>query len=314
MISRAPEPIRGFLFAFVRRVVHNAPCSAYSVGMIRLPLTFAGALLATALIAGVAVAQSGNGTAQVTARLIADAVRAEPGQTLRVAVQLDMADGWHVYWQNPGDAGMAVEVKWQLPEGWTAGELHWPLPRRFDEAGEITSFGYSGRVLLLADIHVPPTAPMGEQVTIGATVQWLACKELCVPGEAVLSLPLFIGSLEASDEAELIKQWRGHLPATQKPEAFRIVQASVDSDDKATIHLAWDKPGITAVRAFPHRAAGLIVQAPQVQMHETAAEVSFDIRPINADERPQSMRVLIVYEEAGERKGFAIDLPLAAGD
>ena len=27
------------------------------------------------------------------------------------------APGWHGYWLNPGDAGLPMDVKWQLPAG-----------------------------------------------------------------------------------------------------------------------------------------------------------------------------------------------------
>ena len=31
--------------------------------------------------------------------------------------------GWHGYWLNPGDAGLPMDVQWQLPKGFTVGPL-----------------------------------------------------------------------------------------------------------------------------------------------------------------------------------------------
>ena len=43
------------------------------------------------------------------------------------------APGWHGYWLNPGDAGLPMDVKWQLPTGFSAGPLRYPVPTRLDD-------------------------------------------------------------------------------------------------------------------------------------------------------------------------------------
>ena len=45
--------------------------------------------------------------------------RSSPGQTDDVALRLKMADGWHTYWQNPGDSGLPTTITWTLPAGVT---------------------------------------------------------------------------------------------------------------------------------------------------------------------------------------------------
>ena len=34
---------------------------------------------------------------------------------VHIGIKMDMQEGWHTYWVNPGDSGGAIDVKWILP-------------------------------------------------------------------------------------------------------------------------------------------------------------------------------------------------------
>ena len=79
-------------------------------------------LLLCLTLAGTAFAQEAPRhearTDEVAARLLAWAPQGiAPGQTLWLGVQLQHAPDWHTYWINPGQAGMATNFEWKLPEG-----------------------------------------------------------------------------------------------------------------------------------------------------------------------------------------------------
>ncbi|HEY2048671.1 MAG TPA: protein-disulfide reductase DsbD domain-containing protein, partial [Caulobacteraceae bacterium] len=93
-------------------------------------------------------------------RLVADAKAAAPGSTLWVAVVMDQDPGWHTYWRNPGDAGEATQIAWTLPDGWRAGAIDWPVPRRLP-LGPIMNYGYEGRAVLPVPITIPAGAKPG---------------------------------------------------------------------------------------------------------------------------------------------------------
>lgn len=127
--------------------------------------------------------------AHVAAELLTDAVTVEPGGTFWAAVRLVMDPGWHTYWKNPGDSGLATSVEWNLPPGFeSAGELRWPAPRGFED-GAGMSYGYSGETFLLMPVRVPDTLP-ATPITLSAEVRWLACQEVCLPGRARLETTL----------------------------------------------------------------------------------------------------------------------------
>ncbi len=85
------------------------------------------------------------------------------------ALRLVHAPHWHTYWINPGDSGLATKL--------TPGLLDFPTPERI-VYGPLTSFGYSGEVL------IPAKLPEGVQT---ATATWLECSDVCIPGKAVLT-------------------------------------------------------------------------------------------------------------------------------
>lgn len=156
----------------------------------------------------------------VQAEFISEFQEIQPGQEFWVAVKLKMADGWHTYWKNPGEAGFAPEVSWSLPDGFIAGDLHWPAPMKF-EAGGLIGFGYEKEVLLLTRIQAPLHLEEKQSVSIQADVSWLACHEACIPGQETLhlQLPVVLHSPEASSShAKTITEALALLPqqSTQK--------------------------------------------------------------------------------------------------
>ena len=61
--------------------------------------------------------------------MFADHPAAAPGQSVWVALDLRIKPGWHTYWRTPGDSGLPTTIKWTLPDGVTAGDIQWPVPR-----------------------------------------------------------------------------------------------------------------------------------------------------------------------------------------
>ncbi len=144
---------------------------------------------ALAVAAAAAVAAAGpvkSGRASV--ELLAARDGYQPGRALTVAVRMRLDDGWHGYWQNPGEGGMPTSVEWELPPGWRAGPLQYPVPVRFENAG-LVGFGYAGEVVLPVVLDVPPDAR--GRVELRTRLRWLTCDaSACVPGNAELALAL----------------------------------------------------------------------------------------------------------------------------
>ena len=116
--------------------------------------------------------------AHVRAELLADVSALQPRKPFWLGVRLSIDPGWHVYWKNPGDAGLPTRVTFTLPDGFTAGPLQFPTPRRFLQPGNIVVFGYENSVLLLTKITPPANLPADFQGQFQANVSWLVCSDV----------------------------------------------------------------------------------------------------------------------------------------
>ena len=148
-------------------------------------------LMAFAALAGLAQAteprvSSDVATPEVHARLLVDGPGYQPGSPLEVGVELTPTPGWHTYWRNPGTTGQPTRLDWRLPPGLSADGILWAVPERFASSGGQVGYGYTRATLHRARIAVP--AGFAGPLPLDVTAHWLACRDICVPGEARLGL------------------------------------------------------------------------------------------------------------------------------
>ncbi len=149
----------------------------------------------TFLSQGFSAVRDGN----VEAELLSEVSSIQPGKPFCLAVRLSMDEGWHIYWKNPGDSGLATSVEWNLPDGLSAEALEWPRPEKIDTP-PFATFGYEHEAALMVKMNVHPTFA-GSAAKIQANVTWLSCKEICVPGQANLEV-----ELPVSNETQNVNQ------------------------------------------------------------------------------------------------------------
>jgi DsbC/DsbD-like thiol-disulfide interchange protein/cytochrome c biogenesis protein CcdA len=133
---------------------------------------------------------------------------APAGGEVELAIVMHTKPGWHGYWLNPGDAGLPMEVKWKLPEGWSVGDLQYPVPTRLTIAG-LMNYVYEKDYAVLLRLKAPANA--SGAVPIRAEAHWLACTDkICVPESGELSLDVPVGS--GTPNRAQFDQWRKALP------------------------------------------------------------------------------------------------------
>ena len=172
--------------------------------------------LAATLTAAAAVRADGppDPNSLVKAELVAETTSLAPAATLWVDLHLAIKPGWHVYWRNPGDSGLPTTIDWELPSGFSAGAISWPVPEHFVQGG-IGNYGYAGSADLLVPISVAKEVATGGTAVLSAEASWLVCAEICIPGGATLSLSLPIVSGPVAPDparAELFATVRRQLP------------------------------------------------------------------------------------------------------
>ena len=134
----------------------------------------------------------GSADSHVEVSLVSELPNVVPGQPFWMAAKFIMDEGWHIYWENPGDAGAKPEITWALPDGFSAGEIRWPAPSRHVLQG-LMNYVYEDEVYLM--VQISPPASLGEKnVILKAEVNWTVCSDKqCLFGGKELSLELPVG-------------------------------------------------------------------------------------------------------------------------
>ena len=161
--------------------------------------------------------------------LISEVETIQPGTPFWVGLYFKLAPHWHIYWRNAGDAGFPPQIEWQLPEGFQAGDLEFPFPERI-QYEDFINFGYEGEILFPIRITPPADWQGGNEVTLNADVNWLICKEVCIPEAAKLSLSLPVDAAGSRPNLERVSDFadaRGRLPK-ESPE-WQFAAARQDS-------------------------------------------------------------------------------------
>ncbi len=128
--------------------------------------------------------------AGVEADLVSAVASIQPGKPFTVALRMQHDPRWHTYWVNAG-TGLPTSLTWQLPDGFKAGDINWPVPKVLhDMTGKVTGYGYEDENLLLVQITPPANLAPGGNVTLKAHADWLVCEEVCMPGGGDFSLTL----------------------------------------------------------------------------------------------------------------------------
>lgn len=145
-----------------------------------------------------------------------------------MVTEFDVPPGVHVYWRNPGQAGLPTTITVTAPTGIvTVGSTRWPAPQLFEEAGLIT-FGYTDRVQVLTPVRVEPAAPTGT-VELVTSVSWLECGTECVPGQYTATNRVEIGpGTEPGPGAELAARLIEELPDPTAPVRLNAIQQGPD--------------------------------------------------------------------------------------
>jgi thiol:disulfide interchange protein DsbD len=200
--------------------------------------------------------------------LLSEVTAIIPGQPFWVLLRQEIRPGWHTYWQNPGDSGAPTEIDWDLPAGFTAGDIQWPFPDRI-AYGPLMNFGYSDEALYPVLI-TPAAALENETFELRARVGWLVCADVCIPEDTAVSLTLPAANVSAAGASTLIntanqsqfQQARQRVPADAGFSASWAIEGA-----QVVINLPameGDAGNVESVDYFPYTDGVIENPAPQI--------------------------------------------------
>jgi thiol:disulfide interchange protein/DsbC/DsbD-like thiol-disulfide interchange protein len=266
--------------------------------------------LALAYVSAAAHALSGPTVASdnVKARLISEVDAVAPGQSVWVALELSIRDGWHTYWRNPGDSGQATKLTWTLPAGVSAGDIIWTTPHRF-EVAPLVNYGYAKHAMHLVQITAAPDLKAGAALVLAAKASWLVCADVCIPESADLQLRLpLTASAGAPDPATepLFAAARADLPGAAPAPVSAMIR---DGQLILTLGSEWGSTlsEIKTLAFFPYEEGSIEYAAPQTLTRRDGT-ISLAMKIGYQPPRSGPIRgVLLATERSGNQ---AIPVPL----
>lgn len=230
----------------------------------------------------------------------------QPGHPFWIAIELKIDNHWHAYWKNPGDAGMPPIITWNLPEGFEAGTLIWPTPKRFDLASTI-GIGYEDQLILLAQI-TPPASYPAPNATIQAEARWVVCSDTtCLPGDGQLSLELPVKSEEpakASEHIDLFTEARNRIPKKQESITAKrnndLVEIAFNNTFDEKIHEA---------EFFPEQKKSINLTVPSLVQESDHPSSPYTVVLKELSVQDSLKGVLVLHTNQGT-KAYEIDTPI----
>lgn len=184
-------------------------------------------------------------------RIVAAQTALPADGAIRIGVDIALDDGWKTYWRSPGDAGYPVTVDWSGSRNAEVGEMQWPAPYRFS-LFDLDTFGYGERVVFPFDVTVPdPSLP----THLNATVDYLLCKEVCIPQVAQVSLTLEPGVSVASTEAQLIDLYSSQVPGDGARAGLDLRTAAIEPGGS--------RVSVEVASIFPFTSPDVIIEGPE---------------------------------------------------
>ncbi len=237
----------------------------------------------------------------VSIRLLPEKTQLQGGDTVTVAIQQKIDNGWHTYWLNPGDSGSAARITWKGLEDIKTAPIQWPLPKKMP-IGPLTNFGYENEVTLLQDITLPEDIGQGPQL-ITATLDILVCHEICIPETHTASFTIN-GDQDGSPAT--IEKARAKLPLE-----MGWATALAEKDGNLVVTIKTDMPSafakLKSIDLFPEEW-GLIdnTQKTSATKDESSLTLTHKRGDRDLSDVPVSKLVVVYEDTAGQRKGVRL--------
>lgn len=161
-------------------------------------------------------------TPTVSARLLVAGGLADGAY--RAALDLELPEGWHTYWVNPGDAGIPPLFDVAKSVNLKDFAVSYPAPVRYFD-GTSTSMIYQGHLVL--PIRAVPVKP-GAPVELSVRVFYGLCDEVCLPVESDVSVHLEPGAAADAGSVAAIEAAETALPVRVDDDRLTVDDVQLD--------------------------------------------------------------------------------------
>ena len=150
-------------------------------------------------------------------------------KNILIGLEYQMEPGWKTYWKSPGDGGFAQTISWDNSTNVKNINILWPTPIEFEILG-LTSLGYQNDVIFPLQIELEDKL---KNTFLNLHVNFLICKEVCIPGDATLFLEIPSGEKKLTDNYFNLEKALSLLPEEDFNSSYiKEINLKTFSDDK----------------------------------------------------------------------------------
>ena len=225
---------------------------------------------------------------------------------ITVGLQIELAPGWYLYWLNPGDAGLAPLVRWQLPPGFAAGKPRFPTPQKIVH-GDIVTYGFTGETLILCDIRGPSTVSGTARPTITAILEWMACRESCLTGETTVKVNLSsLSSADLQKSGSLFARFSSRYPKSLSAAVLTANEARlIKPVGRWAVEIALSGRDAARVSDFyPYPLEDFVIDHHRITIN--GGKLIIPVEPANPSAALTQINGLIIIDGAG----FEVSIPV----
>ena len=212
-------------------------------------------------------------------------------ESFYVGVRLEMQDGWHTYWENPGDSGGAFEATWTKDEGIIIENVEWPTPVTIPYPPLMT-YGYEGDVIFPFKVF---RAIDSDLSIVSLKFSFLICADICIPEEAELSI-----DLSTAKPSLMLEQTIENLP-------INFLDTKISASDE-TITIQFQAPKVFSEAYFFPREDGLFNYTSAQDLNQIDGK-NFEITIPTLASEIESFSGILRLDEKGYQVKETLEIP-----
>ncbi|MEP7234709.1 MAG: protein-disulfide reductase DsbD domain-containing protein [Ignavibacteriota bacterium] len=228
----------------------------------------------------------------------------QAGKGFTLGIKMLLEPEWHTYWKNPGDAGLPMTAELVDANGFTAGQLRFPTPHKL-ATPESVLYGYDSEVVFLLPIKSAKGVKTSPHFKVKLT--WLACKEVCLPGETTIEFNAdSVSAAERKDNQRILDRWTARLP--QPGSGFNLDKIGTTisvNGDKTSVFIKFLEmaPG-TITDFFPEEIEGYVIDYTHILIGESG--ITLTLTPESKDSKLAMIKGLVLIGSSGYEANFPV--------
>ncbi len=162
------------------------------INLLKIAIIFALGLFSTA---GYSLSSDWAISEKSKVRLISPMTASNNNNQLILALEYELEEEWKTYWKSPGGGGFPQKIIWNNSSNVKDIKILWPEPLEFEILG-LKSIGYKDKVIFPLIVDIKDNQ---KQTNLNLNINYLVCRDICIPGNADIFLDLPSGDGEYTD-------------------------------------------------------------------------------------------------------------------